>query len=1723
MSLLAVRRWVVLLATAPVLAAPPLDDARGRLRREFPSGLRWDNVERMPSWCGAAKPVREAGIHAVRLSEGDAFHLPMPEGGWLRLRAASGTAKGRVTVGVTDGSGLVAELPDRAAADGLDALYGPVADPSLLRVSCPRDGRGDVSVALFTLRFTGPVLPEYSRAIPLPVPGRRLGRVGSRQRELWSEIATDTPLAVEVTGPARLALELRLRAGREQARDGLRFRLDWTLDGAPLAPTTVRTAVDSSDAYLLDGRAERLGRLESAWVDVPPGTHRLVLESDRTLLARLFSESPADMLLRQPDLPDVHATDAGTGGDTGRLARIEDRARDLRFRDGGLAGLALLAAWSAERPDDVAFRRVGRRLAAKWTTFRTLLPRELPADEPLRPAYAWTTGLAEKETIPGRHAGSPAELEQALAALPMTTFHRISGRADYLLERRSAPSELRLFVEKNGTLPGGVLRVRYDDRAPFDVRFEAPPQIPPEWRAPGAADLGLALAALDRGFRPQPLLLGSDRAPLLPPLPLVDAGAVRIPLPADVSRVSVEDAGPTPQAFRIALQVRASRTSEPPPELPAALSSQEPATTRAFLESSTKRGAGAHPWLPLWRWLTSQAEAWGHRTVPESVAGRLLAGRPSPDAARHLEKARAEDAAGRRFAAVEAWVLAFRTATGDARSEALGSLAGALVRAGEPVLAESWLRSAFLHGDAGLREPARLGLESLYLAAGDSASRLGLLATAALVAPTRDRLVALAGELLTEGQPSQALRVLTLMPPEAAPELWVRAGRALRSETTLRAGLAAWKDEEGRALWEGILRLDLGLDPGEAWDRSGTTGAPWREARAKAIALAPDLERDPDGPGVRAAWAEWTRVHPGPWSWRSEPWLVSHAAGTVGLRALALDGVWPAFRALPGRAVRLRAVGPLRLRLEVHPLHRADEAGPVRGVLEVRGGESWRRRVPFAENWPSAGLAVEGRADERPGQPVRCELVLPAGLHELEVETGALPSLVSVEALRPEVPLGPLPRRSPETLRALRSPRRAPPLTAPARLREPGIFIASDGSYRRLAPDDLRSALLAPLPEGAPWEQGASPAGSRPAGESLAQLLEAGRPDPLDPRAVAARLDALASQTMAERLEVEAGPRLAALALAESLAAGCPEAALVTDGLDLLREHAGWTPFETASGAGVLGVPWRADRPWNPASAIRQALLGDEGSFLISASQAVVIQLVTDRGFSLDVELEPVDTSLLPPQPTRLLAGLDGEELRRILGPGGSPQSVSLPLSPGSHVFRVELESPLKGQAVRVRFPHGLGPARLEVPERRFEVARADAPLLLRVEGPRWLRVDRVHPDGVVEPEYRLLPAGRQTLTLAPPKGKPELLCAFSLQDLLSSRPVSPGRPWTLEVEAVPIRPEPVAPQKPLTLLDAYRLGGQEDGTSTFRLGASSRRDPDSDGRELQRSAEAAFEHRYLDPLTRRSWRWNAVARSVRRSGTSFGLGGRIELPASVRPLVYLAEAEVGAQTGAGEGNGSAFAGTLSLRAGARLPLALGRRTWHEPEVTAFWRGFAFSSLRPEAKDRIDLDLWSPFRDRNRGGVRLAESIRHRPWRDTLFSAEASLLVTAPSAEGLTLATSRLEAAWRQRLGPLEALVGGQVSRYGEGSLSSAPFTRTHLRLGLEGRFWSSRQNLLHALADVRWERESGTWTGALSLGWSFGTGRGVTDLRRGATAFPSLDELRLSRSANGSWEERPE
>lgn len=1653
-------------------AASPGDDAYAPLLKAHPASLRWDNLERLPSWCGRARFRKRGALHALPLQEGETLFLPMAAEGWLRVLPVAGEARRRLAVGLTDGAGLAITLPDRADPKGREALFGPVPHQAgLFRLSCPRDGQGPLEIALFTSRLvTAGALPPYSEPLDLPGPARKLGRPGDLQTERWHHLPGNQAVRLEVEGPSRLSLELRLQPGQETMGGGARFEVRWSLDGAPETRESIRTGVDLHEALLLDGRAERLGRREERWINVPPGRHRLSLSSDHAMLARLHGEGPGHYLAPGANLPRPWVPEAlppAGQGDSARLARIEASARDPRFRDPGLAGLAHLDEWLRERPEDRALGESRDRSAAEWTTFRTLLPTVLPRS-PLRPAYAWLRGLtADPLTASVRRAGGPLDLDLALAGLPQVTFHSMAPEAVFHLSPRIAPSELRLLVDRSQTLQQSRLHVQFDDHPPRTLEWGDPAPLPQEWQAPSLGDLGLALLAQAGDWRSQPLLQGGEGWVRQAPLPLVEASAVRIPLPFDVQRVRVwadpSTAGPPPF---MALQIRHSL----PPELPFDLPSlPDPEAIHEFLLRSEGAGPEARPWLPLRRWLRAQSEAFRSRVNLDPPMLETLKGHPSPEALPQILSARSSEAQGRTLAAMRAWAEAFRAASGPPRREALEGLHRTLSRLGEPALAEQWLKAALLHGEPSLRQGAFDLLERLYREAGATSSRLALLAVSADQHPVPGRLVPLAEALLEEGQALQSLRVLTLMSPAAAPHLWVRVGRILQSGAFLDAGIKA---------------------------------------------MGPSTD-----PALLDRWNAWVGRQPGPWSWRAEPWLVKGAPGAAQLRNVSLDSFQSAYRALPGAPVRLQVVGPVRLRLEAHPLHPAGASREIQGCLEIQGAD-WRRRLPFAENWPAPGLEIEGRPGERPGQRLACEVDLPAGLHDLEIGLGDLPALVLPFAFRPEVSLGTLPPRSPEAPGALQVAGSTSPIGALSGGGS-GLFLAMEGRYGRVDLEGLRRALLAPLPASAPWPRGKGPAASRPLSEGPEALRSAPPPDAADPRAVAARLDALASQSLDLP---EAQP--ACLALAEALVSACPAATLHSSALGILRRGALWTPAgTTASGAGLRILPDEALRPFAPAARIRQALLPEATPWVLSGLEASVYHFQQSASWILSLEATPFLPSLGVSMPVVLKATLDSTVQRWTLDPQEGPRRLHLSIPAGRHSLRLELEAPFEGQWVAFRFPKGLGAGRLERPGRPFEVGTREAPLRFSMEGPRWVRADRWRGDGI-ESEYRFLPPGPQTWTVAPDPGESEVLCAFSYQEVVPGRLMPLARPWSVPVHPVP-GPEGVPqgqPQAPQPIRDTLALGGQEDGTSTFRLRHFSRLDPadPQEEVELERAVEVAFEHRHQDSRSGRYWLGRAALRQWESSGTSLGLRGSVDLPLDPKPLAVFWHVEAFGQAGAGAGMSQARGHALRLEGGFRLPFELGRRTRHTPELAGFWGHQAYSHLGASERSRLDLDIWSPFRERNPWGLKASESLHHRPWQDTLWTAQVSTLLTRPQGEGPTFARTAFQGAWRQRLGPLELRVEAGVARYGKRDLATAPLTRSHAVAALEGLAWTSRQNLLTLSAEVRRDFEHRVWTGAVSLGWSFGNGRGLQDMRGGERAFHAFDARTLSRHGENGWKDLP-
>ncbi len=252
----------------------------------YPLPLRWDNVSSEPLWVEGAKPFSALGsrardgerhetrMHRVRLAPGENVTVWVPANEGLRVYRPDGRlALADLEIAVSNGSGLYVSAPTQPSTQG-DSLLLPSDWPEerLARVSRPARASEAVEVALFVSRREAlgelapyrdvarpesgsepkPALAPEARPVfaaaaaaqspqapaeeapPLAgVPVALLRPTDEATAQPFWPLQAQPPLRIRLRGPARLALEQRLRylPGETQTRQA--YRVYAWLDGRP--------------------------------------------------------------------------------------------------------------------------------------------------------------------------------------------------------------------------------------------------------------------------------------------------------------------------------------------------------------------------------------------------------------------------------------------------------------------------------------------------------------------------------------------------------------------------------------------------------------------------------------------------------------------------------------------------------------------------------------------------------------------------------------------------------------------------------------------------------------------------------------------------------------------------------------------------------------------------------------------------------------------------------------------------------------------------------------------------------------------------------------------------------------------------------------------------------------------------------------------------------------------------------------------------------------------------------------------------------------------------------------------------------------------------------------------------------------------------------------------------------------------------------------------------
>ena len=1727
---------LLLLCVLGVLCPPAGSAPDGRrlaLQERQGPALRWDELDRTPYLLdGREHTRRRDGERGFELPPGGAITVLLPAHRVLRLELAAGSPAPRIETAQTAGLWMVWNpvraqdhtwliAPDFSAAGRIRIIHAAQANASIR------------FRAFVSRRVPAVAAADYPQRLALDAEPRRLRRDGTlRPRAVWP-VAAEHPVETDVEGPARLRIRafVRYPNGPEDPLGLHRIRV--LLDENPVGHWEPHSGAPGRTTWHLDGEAVSVSLPEELFLEIPQGTHRLRIESSHAALVAVDrSGGTADFLLpglnaprgldrcyAETDVPsplafpltewcaDLRAT--ATPELSIHAARA--LAADTRFRNSGELAVQALVNAARSRPSAAALQKAADRAAVRASYWSDLYP-----DTDV--ASRFEHYLDIQVSMPGVATDLDYTLHTPFLAmtrdkLPRALFSPLppGGVLEYRLPAGEDPetTSLRLIVTPEDRSRETRLRIITDDAPPRWIRVTPADTLAPAHPRPDRA------AAVHRWL--------AEHAPqsISPPVP---AARYDFAIPSHGGRVRIlSEAGSAP--VRVALQRRRSRPARLTEDAYLGLIRELGGidTVRVLFGLAVRRAgeildpdrhgaideiiAGARiapsnrtaarrlilDWIPLLRHLHRLRVVWSRNvTAPQDRQSTAAPGEPFPPVPN-------DDS----LHALLHWrsVLERSPWKSAQAVEAAVGLSQALRRLGETHLAELWLRRLVLYGpDPETRRRAYRRLRDEYRRAGNEVALDGLLATA-LDRADGEVLAHTVQRWLEAGRFRPALQLAALLNDPSAVETERLAAAALN---------AGWPQQMQRALAHMAPRRAVRWRV-RAWAAAGR----FSEARAlaaeqgldevAALLSEPDSracpESTPELLAVRRA--RWHAALPGPRRWRDVtaqvaspgPWRKLHS------RSRDLDA---ATRLVArGRPILLRVAGPVRLRIELRPLHEREDT-PMSGWVRVRDATGAVWVYPIDDNLASDDL--DPLPEGHPGRRVHMDLELGAGVHRLRLEPGVDAALVRVLAWLPEGVQGLL------AFKAVDPPRQPvfPSLSCARDGTEITCRYPNDDEANPFHPAALASQCLAPPPARAASAE--TPTAWRPM-----VRVDTARSEPAS--SVAARLVRL--RWRLHRKALSAPAALAAVARMKAEAAADPRVSTLAR--PVLR-HGAWAPLEPVSSSAGLEVvelpPWAATTP----SLRSRWLLLDARcrghARLLTRDGALAYALRLPRRETITLRLTACPVEPTRPATQRVALEIDGAYGTEFtLPPDSGSTTVDLDLPAGDTTMVLRLEDPYPNRYVGISVEAPWLSPNDRTIRRTFYLATRDEPVEAVIRGPAWVRIDRW--TGSLSSTYRWIGPGDHTLRLLPPGGERAGYRLFVLRwrQKPRSAPLEP-RHVPEPVPALALGPPPT-PHAPALPLDGLALGGQEGGTPGLALSLVDRLEPDesegaSAGHERFLQLLADYRHREMERDRDRIWRVGFLGRLREFGGPTLGLFGRVQwrplfalsdLHTSLRLSVYLQNP--GTRR---DGRAGAWEASVTLRAAARLRHRLSARTLHLPKLELFGRWLTLDeSDVPYFRRDLDRDVYTRYKAEHRYGWILSDTLRHRPWMDTLLEAGAKLV----SNESLSLDHAELRLRGWQRLGAFSLGLGYRWRHYLDDEDRARGFSDNRLQLALAGEHWSrSRQRWYWELrADHDLERgETGF---RLVLGWNGGNGRGLEDWFPGEHPFSTLSAAAMPEDPN--------
>jgi len=1774
--------------------------------------LHWDNVEGSPVWISGIAPEYsfKHHCHVVTLQPGDDVIIRIKPHAKIRLFNPLKILDQKTLAAFSSsGNGLFRKLSFSTHEQGSSLLVQPdLRNNGLFRLTHSSSAHDSVQIALFVSRYESPRKPlAYRNLLELSAPTVAVQTKPYGANRSFQLISTDHPAQIRLQGPLRLLLEHRLIFPSERLIQQTPYTFMGLLDTRFFFTISSSTSPDSRVLLQMDDLYPTLGNLRKSYVTLPEGEHILTLIPESDLLLRLTARDEPDYLFPDLNNPFLLGDNQSTKNRNplALFSRSKQPSAEFqpemaepfaaahrlwqnnRYPDGGLSAAMALRQLAEQYPNSTDLRNESKLIEQAYTFYRDLFPKTQAKDLNQKYTGFISPRLKQGDSLQQRvlHVNNLPTVIDTMERAYFTDLapaihadgqsHKETPSLTFLLPKRQTPSDLRILVDVSKKHSGSLsVTIGNNPAILCDI-------LPQHIRPANEFELSKTEAAIN---------LPSNIHPHLYPLsPELDSrgqastprfvAELTVPLNNTADKVVIQALEKNETSLRIALQYRDSRpfTLTESEYLLATKNLGLAITTPyhvalmmladpqiKFEPENEKHGRGIQAieafLRPLIRYIhtgdllfRSPVYSTPDRadTVPlppesiDSIKKRITLARNSEQWVSVLENA----------------VFLYHGTNGQNKIDAAMLIIDALEQSGEPYLAEMRLRGMLLYpqGSEGrqIAELAQLRLEKLYRKRNDMRKLSSLYAACLSRNPSPRLLEKLAGILLEDGRYRLALSATVILPAhEQNSDFLLRSTLKAGWHQTFKSEVTKISTPEEQNFWLDLLQEKPGTqkESNNFLMAAGYRGEDYTQIREQARTIEAKLSHGDLSERQQAIflWEQWQAQLSGPYSWKSEPWLISNHSGGVFLFSEAQDLKLLMFKTSEDHPVQARIWGPVTMKFILRPLHNKllNESLTGWGSLHI---DDELELIPISNNRPVQQWVMPPAEETVPGRAVMFERRLGPGPHDISISSDSFSLLVGLQVHRPESNIGLPPLSHDAVITLLKDLEHKEEPLQVSRWRgliedslavlssdpkeEPFFFSSCQLQFDRNLEDNTSTKQTTDSIDKleASRPPPATTANKKNNSKKVTRLMAAGKWD----EALAASPKSTAEERfrrmtlltyLAEMRPIEHGQYETR---AHELFKEYPFEEGLHSLLQRISSHSQWQQVEQIQGsAGLRILPQQYWQPESPPLRIRKTLLTTllDRDAVLTSKDPLVLSLNNYEAIELEVSWKLSELAYLHPADLDIVYQLDDNQEKTLTFGADQPEhTVRMTIPSGRHRLVTTIKNRYSNQFLQVRFQK-LSPSSInddqehswsqQIKERTYHVVTKDEPLLASINGPAWVRIDERR-DNDTYSRYRYVDSGWQTIEVLPDTNQQEMLVRL-FQRVVKNDSESE------ELSRITIRHYPTL-QPPLLPLankkkpaaEAYFTDEhQQDATWSTALSWHKRRDleEDTDNGESETFFQLTGSYYRFNESLPAYLSSSLFMRKRTLGGPTLGLSGDISKKFNQFPLTLRLEGE-GMTQNSDAGETDFFdlnpaEWSVRVKASAYQYRPITPKLQHRPTFSIFGRLLSLTNSSSYSAGTIDQDIFTNYKSDHLNGMQFSEYLGYRPWLDTALFTRGSLTTNA-DMNPFNPDNIRLSAGIAQLIGPAALDFRYQITHFFNDEDRSRNIDRSDISFGLNWDHWLQDQSRLQLGMKWQYRADSGEFTGMAGLTWFFSTSRAMRDLRPENDRFYTIKTNRASQLIN--------